>query len=50
MVRAYVLISAQPGKAIDHLSAYLKAVPDATDAEAVRKLLGQARRRVAEWN
>lgn len=47
---ASLLHADQPGKAIDHLSAYLKAVPDAGDAEAVRKLLDQARRHVAEWN
>jgi regulator of sirC expression with transglutaminase-like and TPR domain len=45
-----LLQAGQPGKAIDHLSAYLAAVPQATDAETVRELLRRARGRVAEWN
>jgi regulator of sirC expression with transglutaminase-like and TPR domain len=40
----------QQGKAIDHLDAYLAAVPGAEDAESVRRLLGQARRLIAQWN
>jgi regulator of sirC expression with transglutaminase-like and TPR domain len=40
----------EPGKAIDHLAAYLDAVPAAVDGAAVRKLLGQARGLVAKWN
>lgn len=39
-----------PGKAIDHLRAYLDAVPDADDADAVRKLLKSAIKMVAQWN
>lgn len=42
--------SAQPGKAIDHLQSYLAAVPQASDAEAVKNLLQQARRSLAQWN
>ncbi len=45
-----LLHAGQPGKAIDHLSAYLAAKPQAEDAEVVRRLLGQARRQVADWN
>jgi regulator of sirC expression with transglutaminase-like and TPR domain len=40
----------QPGKAIDHLEAYLAAVPDCADGAAVRQLLFQARGQVAKWN
>jgi len=40
----------RPGPAIDHLETYLKEVPDAIDAEAVEKLLRQARSAVARWN
>ena len=47
---AGLLHAGQPGKAIDHLSAYLAAVPAAGDADAVRRLLQQARERVAAWN
>jgi regulator of sirC expression with transglutaminase-like and TPR domain len=39
-----------PGRAIDHLSAYLAAVPQGVDAETVRQLLQQARGTVARWN
>jgi regulator of sirC expression with transglutaminase-like and TPR domain len=46
-----VLLQAEePGRAIDHLSAYLEAVPDGNDAPTVRKLLDQARSAVARWN
>ena len=45
-----LLHAGQPGKAIDHLDAYLAAKPQAADAEVVRQLLGRARRLVAEWN
>jgi regulator of sirC expression with transglutaminase-like and TPR domain len=47
---AALLHADEPGKAIDHLSAYLEAVPQAADAADVEKLLRQAHRRVAEWN
>jgi len=40
----------RPGPAIDHLETYLKEVPDAIDAEAVEKLLRQAKSAVAKWN
>ncbi|MCI0459530.1 MAG: transglutaminase-like domain-containing protein [Gemmataceae bacterium] len=45
-----MLHASQPGKAIEHLNAYLSAAPQASDAETVRQLLRTARRRVAEWN
>jgi regulator of sirC expression with transglutaminase-like and TPR domain len=47
---AILLQAGHPGKAIDHLAAYLKAVPCAADAEAVRELLKQAKNCVAGWN
>jgi regulator of sirC expression with transglutaminase-like and TPR domain len=47
---ASLLHAGQPGRAIDHLDAYLNAVPQAEDAAAVRELLRQARRQVAAWN
>ena len=40
----------RPGRAIDHLTAYLEAGPAAEDAEAVRKILARARGLVARWN
>jgi regulator of sirC expression with transglutaminase-like and TPR domain len=40
----------QVGKAIDHLRAYIEAVPEAEDIEAVRDLLHKAQGSVAEWN
>jgi regulator of sirC expression with transglutaminase-like and TPR domain len=40
----------RPGEAIDHLSAYLDACPEAEDARAVADLLRAARRVVASWN
>jgi regulator of sirC expression with transglutaminase-like and TPR domain len=40
----------QAGKAIDHLNAYLRAVPTAEDAATVRDLLRQAQTQVASWN
>ncbi len=40
----------QPGKAIDYLDGYLRAVPTAEDAATVRDLLRQARTQVASWN
>jgi regulator of sirC expression with transglutaminase-like and TPR domain len=42
--------SGQHGKAIDHLSAYANAAPDADDAEVVRLLLKDARAYIANWN
>jgi regulator of sirC expression with transglutaminase-like and TPR domain len=40
----------RPGKAIDHLAAYLAAYPKANDAGNIRQLLTQAREQVARWN
>jgi regulator of sirC expression with transglutaminase-like and TPR domain len=40
----------QPGRAIDHLNAYVSALPDAGDADTVRQMLQQARSLVARWN
>jgi regulator of sirC expression with transglutaminase-like and TPR domain len=40
----------QPGPAIEHLEAYLNAVPQAEDAELVRQVLNRARAAVARWN
>lgn len=40
----------EPGRAIDHLAAYLAALPDAEDQEGVGKLLAKAQGAVAGWN
>jgi regulator of sirC expression with transglutaminase-like and TPR domain len=40
----------QPGRAIDHLEAYLAADPTNPEADAVRQLLERARTLVAKWN
>jgi regulator of sirC expression with transglutaminase-like and TPR domain len=45
-----LLHAGQPGRAVDHLSAYLAAVPQAGDAEAVRRLLRRAQKLLAECN
>jgi regulator of sirC expression with transglutaminase-like and TPR domain len=42
--------ASQPGRAIDALSAYLEARPNAADADLVSQLLRQARDEVARWN
>jgi regulator of sirC expression with transglutaminase-like and TPR domain len=47
---ATLLHAGQPGKAVDHLTAYLTALPEAGDAEAVQLLLKQARQTLAAWN
>jgi regulator of sirC expression with transglutaminase-like and TPR domain len=47
---AALVRNGQPGEAIDHLEAYLKAVPAAADAAAVRHLLNQSQAAVARWN
>ena len=47
---AVLLQAGHPGRAIDHLQAYLAAVPEAADAEVVRKLLNQSCAAVARWN
>jgi regulator of sirC expression with transglutaminase-like and TPR domain len=40
----------QPGKAIDHLAAYLASAPEDANREAVQRTLEQARSEVARWN
>jgi regulator of sirC expression with transglutaminase-like and TPR domain len=40
----------QPGKAVDHLQAYLDAEPEATDAETVTAILQATQQRLAQWN
>jgi regulator of sirC expression with transglutaminase-like and TPR domain len=45
-----LLQTGQPGKAVDHLAAYLQAVPQAVDAAQVRQLLQRAWGTVARWN
>jgi len=47
---ASLLHAGQPGKAIDPLQAYLEMEANAEDADAVKKLLAQARGAVAKWN
>lgn len=44
------LHAGKPGKAIDHLAAYLAAFPDADDADVIRLLLKDARAAIAAWN
>jgi regulator of sirC expression with transglutaminase-like and TPR domain len=45
-----LLHAGQPGRAIDHLTAYLTSFPDAGDAKSVRQCLDRARSEVARWN
>jgi regulator of sirC expression with transglutaminase-like and TPR domain len=45
-----LLRAGQPGRAIEHLVAYLQVSEAATDADSVRQLLAQARSEVARWN
>jgi regulator of sirC expression with transglutaminase-like and TPR domain len=45
-----LLRAEQPGRAINHLAAYLAATPDADDAQTVRQMLATARSQVAKWN
>ena len=47
---ATLLHAGEPGKAIDHLQAYLNEVPEADDLHTVQALLKQAQGRVAELN
>jgi regulator of sirC expression with transglutaminase-like and TPR domain len=47
---AALLQAGDPGRAIDHLQAYLDAAPVATDASLVRQVLKKARAAVAKWN
>ena len=45
-----LLHSGQPGKAIDHLQAFLATVPKGQDADTVRQMLQRARGQLARWN
>jgi regulator of sirC expression with transglutaminase-like and TPR domain len=45
-----LLQAGQPGRAIDHLAAYLSAHPEGADAETIQRMLEQARGAVARWN
>jgi regulator of sirC expression with transglutaminase-like and TPR domain len=45
-----LLQGGQPGRAIEHLSAYLGAAPDGSDARDVTQLLTRAKGEVARWN
>jgi regulator of sirC expression with transglutaminase-like and TPR domain len=45
-----LLQAGQAGRAIDHLSAYLNAHPNGADAEAIQRMLEQAKAAVAKWN
>ena len=47
---ATLLHAGRPGRAVDYLKAYLQAVPDAEDEEAVQQLLRKAQGEVARWN
>jgi len=47
---AALLQADQAGQSIEHLAAYLKDMPEAEDAEAVRQLVRRARGQVARWN
>lgn len=47
---ATLLQAGQSGRAIDHLQAYLRALPQAGDADTVKQLLMQAQAAVARWN
>jgi regulator of sirC expression with transglutaminase-like and TPR domain len=38
------------GQAIDHLAFYVRQAPEADDVDAIRDLLAQARRLLAQWN
>lgn len=46
---ATLVQAGQPGRAIDHLAAYLADVPEGSESE-VRRLLDRARGQVARWN
>ena len=47
---ATLLHDGQPGQALEHLEAYLKALPQAEDHDTVSQLLRKARAEVARWN
>lgn len=40
----------QPGRALEHLEAYLREQTEAVDAQTVRQILDKARAEVAKWN
>jgi regulator of sirC expression with transglutaminase-like and TPR domain len=45
-----LLNTGHPGRAIDHLAAYLRAVPADEDTASLRRMLHQAESLVARWN
>jgi regulator of sirC expression with transglutaminase-like and TPR domain len=47
---AALVQSGQPGRAIDPLTAYLTARPEAGDADVIRQLLDRSKKAVAIWN
>ena len=47
---AVLLRSEQPGQALNHLEAYLRASPQSADAAEVRQMRDQARSLLAQWN
>lgn len=47
---ASLVQAGHPGRAINHLSAYLSACPKAEDIESVQTLLDQARGEISRWN
>jgi regulator of sirC expression with transglutaminase-like and TPR domain len=47
---ASLLRAGRPGQAVNHLRAYLRESPAATDAETVRGLLDKAMSELAKWN
>jgi regulator of sirC expression with transglutaminase-like and TPR domain len=40
----------RPGAAVDHLTVYLSAAPEAADADAVHRALAEARAELSRWN
>lgn len=45
-----LLNNGQPGRAIDHLKAYLRAMPADEDADSLKHLLHKATTQVSQWN
>jgi regulator of sirC expression with transglutaminase-like and TPR domain len=45
-----LLHAGQPGRAVDHLAAYLATDPKGRDADTVRQLLNRAYKDVGQWN
>lgn len=45
-----LLHAGQAGRAIDHLTAYLKAFPKGTDADNIAQLIARAKGAIAKWN